>query len=497
MKAINSGQSTDLSIAGAQDLLARAAAVGTRATVGRLARIGVVAADGLAVVAAMVLVARIGHLLPTDGASAGPVAYTTVCAVALPLWLVTFARYRLYHARHITTRRDELQRVLHAVGISVVVTAVVAYALGKLVPRSWLVALFVAGVAVLAVEREVVRHAFNVLRRRGHCLRHVVIAGTGNEAVALAAMLEEQPELGYRVVGLLGRREEADERLREYGPVLDVRNKVAEQVRMAGASGVLVATTDVDLETSNRLARVLTDAGIHVELSSSLKDIDATRLAVRPLGRFPVLYVEPVRRGGWHGVAKRAFDVTFALFGLVVSAPILAVAAVAIKATSPGPVVFKQERVGRRGRRFHVLKLRTMVCDAESRIEEIRLLNEADGPLFKVREDPRVTRVGRVLRKLSIDELPQLWNVVRGEMSLVGPRPALPSEVTQWGPELFERLRVQPGITGMWQVRGRSDSSFSQYQRWDLYYVDNWSIAHDIGIILRTVPVVLSQKGAY
>ena len=497
MKAINSGQSTDLSIAGAQDLLARAASVGSRATVGRLARSGVFAADGLAVAGAMILVARLGHLLPSDRVTADRTAYAVVCAVALPLWLATFARYRLYHARHITTRRDELQRVLHAVGISVVVTALTAYALGKLVPRAWLLALFVTATAVVALEREVVRHAFNALRRRGHCLRHVVIAGTGSEAAALAAMLEEQPELGYRVVGLLGLDDDTDPRLREYGPVLDVRNKVPEQVRMAGASGVLVATTDVDIETSNRLTRVLTDAGIHVELSSSLKDIDATRLAVRPLGRFPVLYVEPVRRGGWHGAAKRAFDVGFALFGLVLSAPILVVAAVAIKVTSPGPVVFKQERVGRRGRRFHVLKLRTMVCDAESRIEEIRLLNEADGPLFKVRHDPRVTRVGRVLRKLSLDELPQLWNVVRGEMSLVGPRPALPSEVTQWGPELFERLRVQPGITGMWQVRGRSDSSFSQYQRWDLYYVDNWSIAHDIGILLRTVPVVLSQKGAY
>jgi lipopolysaccharide/colanic/teichoic acid biosynthesis glycosyltransferase len=181
----------------------------------------------------------------------------------------------------------------------------------------------------------------------------------------------------------------------------------------------------------------------------------------------------------------------------VLSTPVWIAAAIAIKVTSPGPVLFRQERVGRRGRRFFVYKMRTMVVDAEDRLRDLALLNEADGPLFKIRSDPRVTPIGRILRKLSLDELPQLLNVLKGEMSLVGPRPALPSEVTHWNPELFDRLRVQPGITGMWQVRGRSDSSFAQYQRWDLYYVDNWSIAHDLAILARTVPVVLSQKGAY
>jgi lipopolysaccharide/colanic/teichoic acid biosynthesis glycosyltransferase len=160
-------------------------------------------------------------------------------------------------------------------------------------------------------------------------------------------------------------------------------------------------------------------------------------------------------------------------------------------------VLFRQERVGRRGRRFNVYKFRTMVADAEDRLIDLAHTNEADGPLFKLRFDPRVTRVGRLLRKLSLDELPQFLNVLKGEMSLVGPRPALPREVTQWGPELFERLRVQPGITGMWQVNGRSNSSFSEYQRWDLYYVDNWSIWRDLAILAKTVPVVLSSKGAY
>ena len=498
MKAINPLQLTAPSLRGIDDLLSRAATVRTRPAVAHLARLSVVAADVVTVAATMVAVHRLRLLLPAEQAAAGGAAYAQVCAVSLPLWVMAFHRYRLYNSRHTASRRDELGRILHAVGVSVVVTAVVAYALDELVARSWLIALFVLALATVTLEREIVRHVFNVLHRRGHCLRPVVIAGTGEEAFTLATTLGEQPELGYRVVGLIGDTDgEVDPRLVEFGPVLDGHTKPAEQVRMAGAGGVIVATTDVDLQTSNRLTRALTDAGIHVELSSSLKDIDADRLSVRPLGRFPVVYVEPVRREGWPQVAKRVFDVALSVVLLVVSAPVLLVAAVAIKVGSPGPVLFKQERVGRRGRRFHVLKLRTMVTDAEHRLAELDLLNEADGPLFKIREDPRVTRVGKLLRKLSLDELPQLVNVLRGEMSLVGPRPALPSEVTQWGPELFERLRVQPGITGMWQVRGRSDSSFAQYARWDLYYVDNWSITHDLAILLRTLPVVLSQKGAY
>jgi lipopolysaccharide/colanic/teichoic acid biosynthesis glycosyltransferase len=176
---------------------------------------------------------------------------------------------------------------------------------------------------------------------------------------------------------------------------------------------------------------------------------------------------------------------------------VLFIAAIAIKLDTPGPVIFKQERVGRDGRRFRVFKLRTMVADAEDRLEEVAHLNEADGPLFKVREDPRITRVGRLLRKTSVDELPQLINVLRREMSMVGPRPALPREVLGWDPELRTRLRVRPGITGMWQVNGRSESSFEDYQRLDLYYVDNWSLVTDLMILVKTVPAVLFGRGAH
>ena len=196
-------------------------------------------------------------------------------------------------------------------------------------------------------------------------------------------------------------------------------------------------------------------------------------------------------------MAKRAFDFSIACGVLVVSAPLWAAAAIAVKVTSPGPVFFAQERVGRWGRPFKVLKFRTMVVDAEERLAELKSQNEVDGPLFKMANDPRITSVGRFLRRTSIDELPQLINVLKGEMSLVGPRPALPSEAAMWGDDLRNRLRVTPGMTGMWQVSGRNNSSFADYERLDLYYVDNWSILVDVAILARTIPVVLSSRGAY
>jgi exopolysaccharide biosynthesis polyprenyl glycosylphosphotransferase len=464
------------------------------ATSRQVARLSVMVADVISVALAMAIAYRVSVAVH---AAVDPGPYLQVGAISLVGWFAVFDRYHLYNARHVAHRKDEVTALVHAIGVSVLLTAVVAYALGTMVGRSWLLLTFAIASAGLMVERELVRASFNAARRRGHLLRPVALAGTGDEAAALAAMLADQPDLGYRIVAVIGDAEELHPNLVGLAPLLDPRAKVAEQVRLAGAVGVLVATTDLDLDTTNRLSRTLPDAGIHVELSSSLKDIDAARLSVRPLGRFPVVYVEPVRRTGWRAGAKRAFDVAVSVGLIVLTAPVWLVIALAVKLTSRGPVLFTQERVGRRGRRFEVYKFRTMVVDAERMLVHLSDDNQADGPLFKLKRDPRVTRVGRVLRKLSLDELPQLLNVVKGEMSLVGPRPALPREVTQWEPELFDRLRVQPGITGMWQVNGRSNSSFAEYQRWDLYYVDNWSLWRDLSILVKTVPVVLSQKGAY
>jgi exopolysaccharide biosynthesis polyprenyl glycosylphosphotransferase len=313
--------------------------------------------------------------------------------------------------------------------------------------------------------------------------------GDNVESARFESMFAEEPGLGYSVVGRVDPSATSDPN--------DLTTQVLAAARRHGALGVVIAATAIDMQSSNRLIRDLVEAGIHVELSSTLADIASDRLTVRPLGRFPVVYVEPRWRHGWRASAKRTFDLVVSGLVLVALAPVLALLAVLIKRDSSGPVLFRQERVGKDGEPFDVLKFRTMVVNAEELLAELADENEGAGPLFKMADDPRVTRMGAFLRKTSLDELPQLWNVVRNEMSLVGPRPALRSEMTGWDEALYGRLRVKPGITGMWQVSGRSTTSFEEYTRLDLYYVDNWSLVVDLAILGKTIPAVLTSEGAY
>jgi exopolysaccharide biosynthesis polyprenyl glycosylphosphotransferase len=414
----------------------------------------------------------------------------------LPAWLGIMSGQRLYNVRFIGRRIDEIRRIVNATFLGTMGVALAGYFAEIEVPRSRIVVLFVVVTLLVSIEREVARRIFGALRERGKLVRNVVIAGANPEGRELAAMLRTDTWLGYRVLGFVDDDPDTDPEPVPGLPLLGTVSDATEILRARPGASVIVAASAIESSTTNRLARELLDRGIHVELSSTLRDIASQRLVVRPLGRFPVVYVEPVQRDGWRRTAKRSFDLLLALAAILVTSPIVAVAMLAIRLDSAGPVLFRQVRVGRNGRPFQVLKLRTMVADAEARRDELLADNEADGPLFKMRHDPRVTRVGRFLRSSSIDELPQLWNVVRGEMSMVGPRPALPHETEAWDPLLTQRLRVTPGITGMWQVNGRSESSFEDYTRLDLYYVDNWSLLIDLAILAKTVPVVLLRRGA-
>jgi exopolysaccharide biosynthesis polyprenyl glycosylphosphotransferase len=429
---------------------------------------------------------------PTSTAS-----YTVLVLCSLPVWPAVFTQQFLYRARYLTRRTDEITRVLRGIGIGVLVTGGLSIALKVDVGRQWL--LISAGllVVMMTAERLIVRSLFDRARASGALLRPVVIAGRNAEGQLVREMLESDPTLGYRFEGFI---EDLVEREPGESPLALLGNptKVVAKVKETGATSVIIAATAIDVGSSNRLIRSLTEHGIHVELSSTLCDISAHRLTIRPVGRVPMMYVEPVQRNGWRGRAKRFFDVVAASILLVIAAPVLLIAMAAIRLTSPGGAIFSQARVGRDGELFDMHKLRTMVADAEARFHEVEHLSETSGPLFKIVDDPRITKVGKVLRRLSIDELPQLLNVIKGEMSIVGPRPALPREVEGWGKELHHRLRVKPGITGMWQVMGRSSGDHdSKYAQLDLFYVDNWSLMTDLMILARTIPVVLGRKGQY
>jgi exopolysaccharide biosynthesis polyprenyl glycosylphosphotransferase len=431
-------------------------------------------------------------LHPFDTGSAQPVSLL-IAVLSLPLWLGIFAQYGLYKARRVSNRLDEVGALVHATVASTLTMAALSFLLKVSVSRGWLILCLPASFALCLIEREAVRSVFRRLHSSGRLLRSVVVVGANSEAESLCELLNN-PALGYQVVGVV---DDGDRAQLGAIPVLGRVCDTLEVVRATGATGAMVATTAITAAESNWLVRELMAAGIHVEMSSTLRGIFAGRLRVRPLGTTPVVYIEPVCRGGWRAVAKRSFDLVCAGLGLVVLAPLFLIVTVAIKLDSRGRVVFSQTRVGKLGVPFKMLKFRSMVPNAEELITELATLNEVDGPLFKMKDDPRVTRVGSILRRLSIDELPQLVNVLRGEMSLVGPRPALYTEMDAWLPELRERLLVRPGLTGLWQVNGRSNLGFADYMSHDLYYVENWSLWSDLAIIAKTIPVLLGKRGAY
>ncbi len=402
-----------------------------------------------------------------------------VLALVSPLaWLVGSAMAHGRRARCAGTGVDELASVFRTSAFAFGSLAVVAVGLGLAVPRWWLVPTGLATTMAVAGLRMAVRWWLRLEHRQRWAEQPVLVVGAGEEGASLASSFEEEPGCCVRAVG-----------------VVDGTPDAVAQARRLGATG-LVLTGSLGPRRTAQLVRDGHAAGLDVRLSSQLPDVRSSRLVPHPGGRLPLVGVEPTVRQGWRAAAKRTLDVSLAGTALLFASPVLLTAMVLVRRGSPGPAMFRQTRVGRDGTPFTILKLRTMVIDAEEQRDALLDLNEADGPLFKLTDDPRVTPVGRVLRKLSIDELPQLLNVVRGDMSLVGPRPALPTEVAEWPPGLDERLRVRPGITGLWQISGRSDCSFDEYARYDLYYVDNWSLATDVAILVRTVPLVVLGSGA-
>ncbi len=417
-----------------------------------------------------------------------------LAAMLVPIWLLMMGANHLFLARAIARFGEEMRRIVVAsmmsIGFLLAVSFLAQY--GSL-SRLWVGLLFVCVTISLMVSRLIARRVFTRLRTSGRIRRPVIIVGTGCEAISLLYATRNRPELGYEVLGFTGEQIGGGTEVDVLGSLDDT----LDVVRSSGATGAILSVASLDPSVVNRLTRKLTDAGCHVALSSSLHDIDISRTRSQVFDGRLMIYVEPTNRSRTHLFLKRSFDLVIAGLVLVLTLPILAIAAVAIKLDSSGPVLFKQVRVGKDGVNFHIYKLRSMVQDAEALRGDLEALNESSGALFKIKSDPRITKVGRVLRKTSIDELPQLWNVLLGDMSVVGPRPALPLETEQWTPDLHERLRVLPGITGMWQVSGRSESDFELYRRLDLYYVDNWSLTHDIKILLKTFVVVVAGRGAH
>lgn len=409
-----------------------------------------------------------------------------IFALAGTIW---FTVDKLYVARFISRRSDEYRLVTNAIAKSAATTTVVLFAFSMAIDRLLMAVFVVVAYLFILVVREALRASFQRKRKSGEIRRNVVVIGNNDESEGLSKVLETHKYLGYH--------QKAQIDPTPFSNVNALTRHVVSVGKEQGADSVIVAATGIDQSQSNRLVRDLVEAGMHVELSSSLADISPDRLTVGTLGKYPMLYIEPSQRNGWRQMAKRLFDLAIASTVLFFAAPVFAAVALLVKFTSEGPIFFAQERVGQNGEMFKMLKFRTMVVNAEEIKAKLQEQNESSGPLFKMKDDPRITKIGGFLRKTSLDELPQLINVLRNDMSLIGPRPALESEMAEWEFDLYARLRAKPGITGMWQVHGRSSASFEQYTRLDLYYVDNWSLFIDISILIRTIPAVLKSDGAY
>lgn len=416
----------------------------------------------------------------------------TALAVA-GLTLVIIWTQRLYKSRVCAVRSIEVNRLFRvAVAVAVIASGWHKFVSpGAVTPATATVGAACA-LAAMAASRSLYSGWLRLRRAGGDFARPVCVVGTNDEAEALVHLLNDHPELGYRVIAVVGDEGEWGERVPGVR-ALSAGEDPAGAVIGAGVTGVLVATTALRSMGLDRLLRRLMDVGIHVQISSGLSRFGSSRIRMMPLAHHPAFYVEPHRLSGSQALVKRILDLAVAAFGLIITAPMLIVSAGAVKLQDGGPIFYRQERVGLNGKTFGLLKLRTMVPDASLRLAELAALNERQGPLFKVTHDPRVTRVGRFLRTSSIDELPQLVNVLRGEMSLVGPRPALPSEFAQFDADLVERALVPPGITGLWQVEARDNPSFRAYRRLDLFYVDNWSIGFDLAIMAGTARMLVAR----
>lgn len=458
-----------------------------------VARRRLMVADAAAAVVVTAVAIRL--MLWLDPMGTAPLGRHLLLTVAsLPAFALGAVMSQMYRARANDSTTREFQNIMKTVLAGTVFMICLAFvAQMNDLSRAWVAVIAASTLVALTVERSIARRIFSRLRVNGRMRRRIVIVGTDSHAVRLHQVFEHDASLGYEVVGFVGERDpDFLFRDRVLGDFTDVEATLAAN----DAVGVIMSPSSMRESELNSMTRDLTDAGYHVAISATLQDIDITRLRPQSVDGRSILYVEPVARTGATVVAKRVFDIVAASGLLIATAPIIVAAMAAIKLTSRGPVLFKQTRVGLDGDEFTMVKLRTMVVDAEARLADLADLNEADGPLFKIQHDPRITRVGRFLRRSSIDELPQLFAVLKGTMSMVGPRPALPCEVQKWDEATRDRLRVLPGLTGLWQVSGRSDASFDAYKRLDLFYVHNWSIRHDISICLRTVGVVLGARGA-
>lgn len=461
-----------------------------------------VLADVLVITAALACAQAVKLGAPS---TAGPVwIYFSMLSVCVGvIWLALLAAYRTRSPRIVGAGVEEYRRVVSATLACIGVVAVLLMIFRPEYARGYLAVAFPLGLAFLVIGRNLARYSLVRQRRRGRCVISVLAVGDARAVRSLVQSLTRGWGYGYSVVGvcLTGRSSGGTIDIPGVGelPVLGDEGKVHDAILKTNADTVALTTTDhLGPEGVRELSWDLHKLGVDLVVTPGVVDVAGPRLTIRPVAGLPLIHVEKPQYSGTKKIQKLAFDFFVAMSALLATAPVMIAAAIAIKLTSKGPVFYKSERIGREGQPFQMIKFRTMVDGADKQVASLAELNESEGGvLFKMKADPRITPVGKLLRKYSIDELPQFFNVLRRDMSVVGPRPPLRREVDTYNDQVRRRLLVLPGITGLWQVSGRSDLSWEDSVRLDLSYVENWSITNDVLIAVKTIRTVATGAGAY
>ncbi|GAA1882431.1 sugar transferase [Lapillicoccus jejuensis] len=458
-------------------------------------RTRVLAAD---LVSAAVVAAVVALATPSQG-SLGRIL---VLGVTPLVWVLALGLVQTYSEAHIGAGTAEYRAVGQAGLLVASTVGLLFFVTDVRVPRAVLVPLVPATVLASIVVHWALRRDLLARRERGACLHDTVVVGRADSVEALIREIVSAPEAGMRIVAacVSGLDDPAHREMTEIEgvPVFGPPESALAAVDAYGAEVVAVSShPDLVGAPLRRLGWALAERQVDLVVAPGIVEVAGPRLSLRPAAGVSLLHVERPLDSGARVVAKRVADALMTAGILVVALPVMAVIALLVKLTSAGPVFYLQERVGTRGERFRMVKFRTMVVNADALVSSMAGGHDVNAVLFKQRDDPRITSVGKILRKYSLDELPQLFNVLAGQMSLVGPRPPLPREVDAYEPDAVQRLRVRPGMTGLWQISGRSDLSWEQSLRLDLWYVDNWSLVLDLQILVRTVKAVIRHTGAY
>jgi exopolysaccharide biosynthesis polyprenyl glycosylphosphotransferase len=427
-----------------------------------------------------------------------PLKYLVVSLLLPFVWLVTLLAAGAYDSRFIGVGSDEFRRVFNAGIFLTAAIAVIAYASKTQLARGYVVVALPTVTFFDLGTRYAMRKHLHRVRVAGDCMRRVVVVGHPPVIEDIVRLLRRESYHGLSVVAACVVGGAIDDSVIAGVPVLGGLDSVVQVVGSVDADTVAVlACPEMAGDGLRRLAWDLEKTGTELCVAPALLDVAGPRTTIRPVAGLPLLHMDHPEFTGGRRIIKEAFDRVAALAGLIIAAPVLALLALIIRLDDGGPALFRQTRVGKDGSNFSVCKFRTMVLDAESRKAELAEHNQQQGPLFKIKNDPRITRAGLWLRRWSLDELPQLLNVLAGEMSLVGPRPALPQEAAMYGDHVRRRLAVKPGMTGLWQVNGRADLPWDESVRLDLRYVENWSFMLDLQILWKTGKAVIRGSGAY